>query len=58
MTKFKMFQKTRVHPLNMKLVNENNKLPYIKNIRFIDSPIAFFRNKYEKTINRKINIDN
>lgn len=58
MTKFKIFQKTRVHPLSMKLVNENNKLPYTKNIRFTDSPIAFFRNKYEKTINRKINIDN
>jgi len=56
MTKFKMFQKSRVHPLNMKLVNDTRERS--KNIKFVDSPIAFFRNKYEKTINRKINIDN
>jgi hypothetical protein len=50
MTKYKMFQKSRIHPLNIDMINETRK----KDMTFMNSPIAFLRNKYEKTLNRKI----
>ena len=45
-----MFQKSRIHPLNIDMINETRK----KDMTFINSPISFLRNKYEKTLNRKI----
>lgn len=47
-----MFQKSRIHPLNIVMINETVREK--NDITFINSPIAFLRNKYEKTLNRKI----
>lgn len=52
MTKYKLFQKSRIHPLNIDMINETVREK--NDITFINSPIAFLRNKYEKTLNRKI----
>ena len=53
MTKYKMFQKSRIHPLDVHMINTSVRKK--KDIKFVNSPIAFLRNKYENSLNKKIN---
>ena len=57
MTKYKLFQKNRIHPINIKLINEDENHKK-REVPFLNSPIAFFRNKYENSLNRKHNKKN
>mgnify|MGYP001241505826 FL=1 len=43
MTKYKMFQKSRIHPLDVHMIN--NSVRKKKNIKYVNNPIAFLSNK-------------